>query len=161
MFPEAVPVSRNVSGWVAAAALLLALAATGLAVWALVKPPSEAAEMVVQQPGDPKTRVCDAFDTVASAVKLQTHADAGRDQAAVQAVAANARLALLGGGMYLQGRLSPDTPPELADPVRLFAKNLQEIGINALAGAPNSDPVQAGRLRDGEDLSAKIVGLCQ
>src|SRR5882724_2491318 len=83
------------SRWTAPVALLVAVVAVGLAVWALTKSPSTASE--TKLPGDPKLRVCTAFDTVTKAVSLQTHADLGTDPIAQAAVAANARLALVGG----------------------------------------------------------------
>jgi len=155
-----VPVSRNAWRWTAPLALLVAVIAVGLAVWALVRPPSETS-MGGQQPGDPKARVCTAFDTVTKAVRLQTHANLGPDPVAVEVVAAQARLALFGGGQYLLSRLGPDTPQELADEVRAFANNLEDIGMNALAGVPNSDPAQTDRFQKGEENSANIVSLCK
>ena len=66
--------------------------------------------------GDPKTRVCDAFNTVSKSVQLQTHNDLGPDPVAQAAVAGNARLALVGGGEYLLNNLDSATPSDLADP---------------------------------------------
>lgn len=157
---QPVGVTRNPSHWVAPVALVVALAAVALAVWALMKAPSETASGP-KQAGDPKERACTAFQTVTGAVRLQTHADLGPEPVAVEAVAANARLALFGGGQYLLSRIGPDTPADLADAVRSFANNLEDIGMNALAGYPNSDPAQANRLKAGEEASAKVAGLCK
>ena len=52
------------------------------------------------------------------------------------------------------------TPSDLADAVRLFANNLEDIGVNALAGATNEDPQQAARLTAGEDGRNKVAELC-
>jgi hypothetical protein len=114
-----------------------------------------------QPSAESKQKVCAAFDTVSRAVQLQTHADLGPDPIAQQAVAGNARLSLVGGGEYLRSRLDGQTPPDLAEAVRLFANNLDEIGMNALAGATNDDPQQAARLSAGEDGRNKIAGLCK
>ena len=114
-----------------------------------------------QPTAESKQKVCVAFDTVSRAVQLQTHADLGPDPVAQTAVASNARLSLIGGGEYLLSRLDDQTPPDLADAVRLFANNLEDIGVNALAGATNEDPQQAARLTAGEDGRKKIAGLCQ
>jgi hypothetical protein len=76
-------------------------------------------------------------------------------------VASNARLSLIGGGDVLLSRLDEQTPPELADAVRLFANNLQDIAINALAGATNDDPQQVARLTAGEDGRNKVAELCK
>ena len=151
---------RELSRWTAPAALLIALIAVGIAVWALVSA-SAKAPAAAEQPGDPKARVCAAFDTVSKAVALQTHAGLGPDPVAMKAVAGNARLALIGGGQYLLSRLDSATPRELADAVRSFANNLQDIGINQLAEVSNADPAQAGRLAEVESVRKQIVDLCQ
>jgi hypothetical protein len=148
------------SRWAAPVALLIALIAVGLAVWALLSASSKA-PAAAQQAGDPKARVCKAFEIVSQAVQIQTHADLGPDPVAQNGVAANARLAMVGGGDYLLSHLDPKTPPELADAVRSFANDLQDIGINALAEVPASDPAQAARLSEGEAGSNKIADLCK
>lgn len=153
----------------APAALVIALVAAGTAVWAVTsKAPSEAssqtasqeAEVTAEQSAVSKTRVCDAVTTVTKAVQLQTFANLGPDPVAQTAVAANARLALFGGGAYLLDRLDDATSPELADPVRRFAETLQDIGMNALTGVTNEDPVQQGRLAEGDEARKEIAGLC-
>jgi hypothetical protein len=137
----------------------IALAAIGVAAWAMVMawPQKEAK---VQPTAESKQKVCAAFDTVSKAVQLQTHAELGPDPVAQTAVASNARLSLVGGGEVLMSRLDEQTPPQLADAVRLFANNLQDIGINALAGATNDDPQQAARLTAGEEGRNKVAQLC-
>jgi hypothetical protein len=145
------------SDWAGPVALLIALIAVGLAGWALLSAP----------PGAPasadgsKTSVCNAVETVGKAVQIQTNADLGPDPVAQRAVAGNARLAIFGGGDYLLRRLGPNTPKELGDAVRAFADNLQDIGMNALADVPNTDPAQAARLRDGEAGRIRIAQLCK
>lgn len=138
----------------------IALAAIGIAAWAMVMvwPQKEAK---VQPTAESKQKVCAAFDTVSKAVQLQTHAELGPDPIAQTAVASNARLSLIGGGDFLLSRLDEQTPPDLADAVRLFANNLQDIGINALAGATNDDPQQAARLTAGEDGRNKVAEICK
>ena len=64
-----------------------------------------------QQAGAPKGGICTAVDTVRNAVSRQTNADFGPDPIAREAVAANARLATIGGGNYLLARLDPAIPP--------------------------------------------------
>lgn len=151
---------RAPTRWVAPAALAIAVIAIGLATWALMRTPGEAAE-TPQQPDDPKAHVCIAFDTVRKAVSVQTNVDLGPDPVAKDAVAANARLATLGGGEYLLSRLYPATPTELADLVRSFANNLQDIGMNQLAGVPNTDPTLAPRLSEAQAASQEIADLCK
>lgn len=77
------------------------------------------------------------------------------------AVAANARLALYGGGGYLRDRVAmePASPPDLAKAINAMANTLQELSIGYLAGAPNytQDPLR----RDLDSELDQINGLCQ
>ena len=143
-------------------ALVVALIAAGLAVWALVSSPKQESVSAEGVPlsGDAKSRVCDAAQVVAVAVQTQTNSNVGPEPAAVEAVAANARLAMLGGGDYLLSQSSADAPADLADNARAFANTLRLIGINALAGLPNADEVQAARIRDAEASRNKLGALC-
>jgi hypothetical protein len=146
---------------VALLSLLVALGAIGVAAWALVMAWPQQKDTAHPSAAESKQKVCAAFDTVSRAVQLQTHADLGPDPIAQEAVAANARLSLVGGGEYLRSRLDDQTPPDLAEAVRLFANNLDDIGMNALAGATNEDPQQAARLTAGEDGRNKVADLCK
>ncbi len=94
------------------------------------------------------------------AVQLQTNTAPGSDPAAVEAVAANARLAMLGGGDYLVSQIEDGTPADLAEAARSFGTTLRVIGINLLAGVPNADPAQDARLRDAEKTRDKLAELC-
>ncbi len=151
------------SRWIAPIALLVAVIAVAVAVWALLRPlpASTPPAPTSQQSADAKGRACNAYHTVTAAVSLQTHADLGPDPVALQAVAANARLAMSTGASYLLARTDPATPAELAAAIRSFAANLQDISMNALAGVPNDDLAQAARLHDGEATSARIGDLCK
>jgi hypothetical protein len=153
------PPAGALSHWLAPAALLVAVVAVALAIWALTSASSTSA--AAKQAGDPKIRVCTAFDTVSKAVTGQTHNDLGPDPVAQEAVAGNARLALVGGGQYLLSRLDSATPTELADPVRSFANDLQDIGMYALAGVSNTEPEQAARLTQADLVRKQIVELCK
>lgn len=146
------------SRWLAPAALLVAVVAAGLAVWGLTSASSNAH---ANQAGEPKTGVCTAFNLVSQAVNSQTHLDLGPDPVPQVAVAGNARLALVGGGQYLLGRLGSATPPELADLVRSFANELQDIGMYALAGVPNTEPEQANRLTEADVIRKQIIDVCK
>jgi hypothetical protein len=110
--------------------------------------------------GDPKTRACTAFNTVSKAVPLQTNGYLGPDPVAQAAVAANARLALFGGGQYLL--TASIRQPRQTWPIP-FAHSpaLQGIGMNALAGLTNSDPDQAARLAEADATRKQIVDLCK
>jgi len=145
--------------WTAPAALLVAVAAIVVAILAWTASPSVAES--TKLPGDPKVRVCTAFDTVSKAVSLQTHENLGTSPVGLAAVAGNARLALLGGGQYLLSRLDSATAPELSDAVRAFAYELQDIGMNALAGAANTETTQAERLKNADLIRQRIVELCK
>ncbi|WP_374158698.1 hypothetical protein ACEWX3_03660 [Mycobacterium sp. G7A2] len=151
-------------------ALVVAVGALAVAIWALLSTPSageatsagdEASSGGEDSSEEAGARVCGAFDTVRNAVSLQTNADLGADPVAVQAVAANARLATLGGGQYLLTQLSDATPSDLAESVRSFATTLQDIGIGQLAGSPANDPAQVQRLYAAQDDAARISELCQ
>ena len=147
------------SRWVAPAALVIAVVAVALAIWALVS--EQSTDSGTALAGDPKTRVCTAFGTVSNSVRTQTHNDLGPDPVAQAAVAANARLALFGGGQYMLDTLDSETPSELADPVRSFGNELQEISMYALAGVANTDPAQAARLGEADSTRQQIADLCK
>ncbi|MUL68469.1 hypothetical protein BOO86_28640 [Mycobacterium sp. CBMA 234] len=151
--------------WIAPVALLVAVVAVALAAWALARPsqpsPQQAAQPTAQPTkDDSKGAVCGAFDTVSQAVGVQTHLDLGPEPLPQAAVAGNARLALVGGGQYLVNAVGPGTPQELADAVRAFGNSLTTVGINALAGTPNSDPAQTERLKQAEAHRSTVAGLC-
>ena len=152
-------------------ALVVAVGALAVAIWALLSTPpageatsasgDEASSGGEDSSEEAGARVCGAFDTVRNAVSVQTNADLGADPVAVQAVAANARLATLGGGQYLLTQLSDATPSDLSESVRSFANTLQNIGIGQLAGSPANDPAQVERLNAAQDDAARISELCQ
>jgi hypothetical protein len=150
----------GVSRWAVPAALLISVVAIAVAIWALVNESSRASAGTIL-PGDPKTRVCTAFDTVSKAVPLQTNMEMGPDPVARSSVSANARLALFGGGQYLLNQLDAATPKKLADPVRTFANDLRDIGMNALADVQSSDTDQVFRMARGDTTRLQIADLCK
>jgi hypothetical protein len=107
---------RNSWPLVGFAALAVALTAMVIAVWALLRQPAAPAAVspTSQQIGEAKGRACAAYTTVSTAVSLQTHTDLGPDPVAMQAAAANGRLAMATGASYLNAHLDPATPDELA-----------------------------------------------
>ena len=150
------------SRWVAPAALVIAVVAVALAIWALVSASSTGSgNSGTALAGDPKTRVCTAVGTVTKAVQIQTHNELGPDPVAQAAVAANARLALFGGGQSMLDTLDSETPAELANPVRSFGNALQEISMYALAGVANSDPAQSARLVEADSIRQQVADLCK
>ena len=75
------------------------------------------------------------------------------------AVAANARLALLGGGAYLRDRLTaePAAPADLAKAVESMANTIEQLGVGYLAGLNST----LGPLRNELDSQiAQINGMC-
>ena len=149
--------------WIAPAALVVAVIAVAVAIWALLSPTNTSTAPVPtgRQIADAKARACASFTVVRSAVALQTHAGLGNDPVAVQAVAANARLSMSAGASYLLAAMDPATPGDLAAAIGSFAKDLQDISMYAQAGVANDDPAQAARLHDGETLSLTVAGLCK
>ncbi|RZT25365.1 hypothetical protein EV589_1097 [Mycobacterium sp. BK558] len=160
--PESGKTSRRTDQLVIAA-LVVAVAALGIAVWAVMRTTADSDSTAAGDPpaAESKTQVCQAFDMVRNAVSLQTNADLGPDKVAKQAVAANARLATLGGGEFLLSRLNGSVPADLADAVRSFANDLTYIGMGQLAGAPANDPGQANRQKTAQATAVKIDTLCR
>ena len=150
------------ASWLPLAALAVAVIALGVGVFGLVRAPAAAHEAAPtdSEVAEAKTRACTAFDVVRGAVSRQTHGDLGPDPVAVQAVAANARLAMATGSDYLRTHLGPAAPAELATAVTSFADTLAEIAMYAQAGVTDADSTQAARLRDGQATSERIAGLC-
>jgi hypothetical protein len=150
---------------------VIALAACALAGWALLRPvpkssasDASSASYTDAQRSDSKNKICGAFNIVRTGVTQNTNLTAPGgpgDVTGALAVAANARLSLYNGGQYLLARLDPATPPELAEAVRDFGNGLMDIGAAATAGAQNSEPAQAARLRDADAANTKIVAACQ
>lgn len=122
-----------------------------------------AAAPSAQQVADAKKSTCDAYNVVGSAVTLRSNADLGPDPEALQAevVSSNARVAFAVGHDYLMSHLDAATPPQLADAVRSFANDLQDVAINALAGIGNEDQAQADRLQNLVTLNDQIVDQCK
>ncbi len=148
--------------WATVALALIAVVATGVAVWALMRPHTNTAPSpTAQEVTAAKTRACDAYAKVRTAVALQTQAEVGTDPIAAQAVAANARLAMSVGSQHLVDNLSPAVPAELAGLLRTLATDLQNLTINALAGTADDEAGQVARLHDLEANSARIVDLCK
>ena len=165
-------------GWVAPAALALAVIAVAVAIggalWASTRTPDAPAVTAQQpdgtaqqpdgtalQPDAAKARACAAFDMVRKAVSVQTNINLGPDAVAKVAVAANARLATLGGSQYLLSRLDPATPADLADAARSFANNLQDVAMLQLVGTPNTDAEVAALMSEAQTASQNIATICK
>ena len=136
------------SRWPTFAALAIAALALAIAVLGWFHPHSASPAFTAQQTADAKTNICTASRIARQAVVTNTHLvnPRGDDQIGTFALAANARLALLGGGAYLRDRLDaePATPADLAKAVIAMAGTTEQLGINYLAGATGiaKDPLR-------------------
>jgi hypothetical protein len=151
------------SRWPTFAALATAVLALVIAILAVFHPiHSGPPAFTAQQTADAKTNICTASTIARQAVVTNTHLvnPHGDDPVGTLAVAANARLALLGGGAYLRDRLEaePATPADLAKAVTAMAGTIEQLGINYLAGATGVDQ---DPLRKNLDQEIKIINqLC-
>jgi hypothetical protein len=148
--------------------LVLAVVAVALSGWTLYRLSREGTTSAPiytgSQRSDAKQKICAAADVVRKGVSLNTNLQppgGPQDVTGSLAVAANARVALYDGGQYLIARLDPATPPDLADTVKKFANGLMDIGAAATAGAQNSEPEQAARLKAADEANTTITNLCK
>jgi hypothetical protein len=137
-------VASKLSRWAALAALAIAVIALTLTIVQWIHPPSRGSASPTftnQQVKAAKTNVCAAYTTVHRAVVTNTNLESPPDGGPISplAVATSARLALYGGGGYLQERLArePATPLDLTKAVTSMATTLEDLGINYLADAPD------------------------
>jgi hypothetical protein len=134
------------------AALAVALVALGFAVAAWLRPSHDGPSY--PQSGDAKTNLCAAYKVAHQAVVTNTHlaTPGGNDPGSHLAVAANARLALLGGGAYLRDVLNGQTSPpaDLAKAVDSLAGTIEQLGVNYLANAGKDAQVPLRRDLDSE-----------
>jgi hypothetical protein len=152
--------------WIAPAALALALLATAGAGYAVFKPapqPKDAAPVFFSGPtaDNPKDAACKAADLVATGVMRQSQVNLGPEPAALETVAANTRLAMAGGALYLRDNVPVNTPPELAEPITTLSKQLQEAAQHFFVGQTSSDPEQGRRLSTAAESTKKIAELCK
>lgn len=161
------PDSSGRAGLLSIVASVVAVASLAVAGWVLYRSSdagSSEQEYTDAQRADAKTTICTATDLVRRGVSLNTNLQppgGAGDITGALAVAANSRVSLYDGGQYLLARLDPATPSDLADTVRTFANTLMDIGAAATAGAQNSDPDQAERLRDADAANATLVQMCK
>lgn len=152
------------SRWPMFAALAIAVIAAAVAIagWFRPAPENASPTFTDQQTAQAKTNVCSAYTAVHQGVVRNTHlADSNQNDPAGQlAIAANARLALLGGGAYLRDRIAtqPATPADLAQAVNSMANTIEQLGVGYLAGATNIvlDPLR----HDLDSQVTQIDKLC-
>jgi ABC-type glycerol-3-phosphate transport system substrate-binding protein len=152
--------------WLAPVTLVVAIAALGLAGWSVFRPAPSDTEVTYTdaQRADAKTKICTAFTKVKTGVNVNTNftpPGGPEDVTGSMAVAANGRVALWDGGLYLNALLNPAIPSDLADSVRKFADALMDIGAGATAGLQNSEPGQAALLKDASAADTSITQLCK
>jgi hypothetical protein len=114
-----------------------------------------------QQVADAKARVCVAYEKVHHAVVASSAVDRGTDPTAQLAFVLNARQVLLAGHGYLLTEVTeePATPPELATAVRKLADLFQELTIDYLSDASDSEIDQLRHNSDEETVT--IERLCK
>lgn len=161
--PEAAPEGPRRSRAATVLALIaLVLAATSLALWVTTWLQSRSApEYTIEQQTTAKATACSAYSTVRTGVANNTNlASPDGGVTGALAVAANARVALIGGGQYVLARIDPATPAELADPLHQFADKLMDFGAAATAGALDTDPGQTALLGEIDSLNTTLTQLC-
>jgi hypothetical protein len=138
------PFPSDASRWPTYVALAIAVIAAVLAGLAYFHPANKGAS-IPQQGGDAKANVCAAYAATRKAVVINTHLESQNPDLQL-AIAANARLALIGGGAYLRNRLDANTaaPSDLATAANSLASTIEQLGINYLIQAPPAvqDPVR-------------------
>ncbi len=152
------------TGWIAPTALVLSLVAAGTAGWSLVKPQAkEAAPAFFSGPtsDNPKDAACKAADLVATGVMRQSQVNLGPEPAALETVAANTRLAMASGAIYLRDTAPVNTPPELAEPITTLSRQLQDAAQHFFVGQTSGDPEQSGRLAAAAESTKRIADLCK
>lgn len=162
--PLPTPSRSRSSRWPMFAALAIAIfaAAVAIAAWFRAAPESTSPTFTDQQITQAKSNVCSAYTAVHQGVVRNTHlTDANPDDPVGQlAIAANARLALLGGGGYLRDRVAalPATPAELAQAVNSMANTIEQLGVGYLEAASNIvlDPLR----HDLDSQVTQINELC-
>jgi hypothetical protein len=148
------------SRWPMYVTAAIAVIAVAVAIGAWFRPAHSASapHYSDQQTSEAKKSVCTAYNSAKQSVVINTHManPRGDDPIGQLAVAANARLALLGGGQYLRQRLAahPAAPADLSAAVTSLAKTIEDLGMGYLDGSSTLalDPLRA-------DLNSEIGQL--
>ena len=148
--------------WMGPVALVISLLAAGGTGWALFKPAPAASDFASNPTAaDPKADACNAVKLVVGGVARQSQTNLGPEPAAVEAVAANTRLAMAGGAAYLREATPSNTPAELAEPITTLATQLQDVAQHFFVGETSANPEQAGRLAAANETTMKLADLCK
>lgn len=118
----------------AALAIALIAAVVSVAAW-LKAHQTSSPSFSGEQSSNAKAKVCSAYALVNKAANTDTPNPRPHDPVSQNAVAANVRLAFLGGGSYLRETLTaePATPADLAKAVNSMAITLEKMGLSYLA----------------------------
>jgi hypothetical protein len=151
--------TRSLPSWSKYAVLALAIVVVAASVFAWFLP---TAKFSAAQAADAKKQICQASTRVRHAITINSrrnpvHGDAG----SALAVKTSARLALYGGGAYLEDRLAkqPATPADLAKAVGSLANTIQDLGIGYLAEDPDTD--QQSLRKDLSSELDQVNKLCE
>ncbi|CAM4248532.1 hypothetical protein MB901379_03387 [Mycobacterium basiliense] len=155
--------------WAVVAAVALAVVALGVGVVGWFRPQPRNTPPTPPTPTFSTQQITDAREGVCAAHRIVRQAAVSTtnqpnpspgDPIGDLAIAANARLALYGGGDYLLNRLAaePATPAELRDAVRSLANLLQELAMSYLAGSPDS--VITPLLQASDKRTRAVDSLC-
>lgn len=141
---------------IAFVALAIAVIATAVAIAAWVRP-GASQSFSDQQSAQAKNDVCTAWVPVRRSVWEVTPNPRPNDPVAQDAVAANVRLAMIGGGSFLKEIVAaePATPADLAKAVNSVANTLQWMGVYYLARLDTQaviDPLKQKLDSEGVDL---------
>jgi hypothetical protein len=116
-----------------------------------------------QETTDAKTSLCKSSLAATRSVVRNTHLKnpAPDDPIGALAVAANARLALAGGGSYLHDQLDahPAAPQDLGDSVEKLATTFESLGMSYMAGEGND--ARESLRKDLDTQIKEIDGLCK
>jgi hypothetical protein len=164
-WPPALPPPRRWQ-WPMFAFLIVALLVTlGVAIVGWFRPvpakPPPAPTYSNQQVADAKTTVCTAYEQVRKAGDVAGARSGGTDPIAMLAVATSSRQVFDVGSRYLLTKLTelPATPPDLAAAVRKLASIYQQLAIDYLAEAPDSE--LDSLVRAGDEAHSTIEKLCK
>jgi hypothetical protein len=143
-------------------ALAIAVLAAALAIAAWFRP-APGPSYSDQQRAAAKTSLCASYKVAHQAFVANTHManPVPNDPAGQLGVLANARLALVGGGAYLQDQLAaqPAAPADLAKALGAVANTIEQLGVNYMAGA--GDGVQNPLRHDLIAQIGKANDLCK
>jgi hypothetical protein len=146
---------------IALAALLIAVIAAAVAVVAWLRP-GQSHSYSAEQSAEAKRNVCAAWVPIRKSVWEVTPNPRPGDPVALDAVAANVRLAMIGGGSFLKETVAsePATPGDLAKAVNSVAQTLQWMGVYYLARIDTQTVI--GPLKHNLDSQGAVVDkLCK